>query len=853
MHRTGVVAFLLTFSSLHGQPNSMAARGAMAAEAGGVAGLPANKWTRLPCKKEQGYVWSAMVYAPSRGQVLHWGAVASGREQRDDVRAFDAAVGDWVSDCPAASAKLLQKAMESGQGIRIGGKGTVLETGQPAPSWVVNGVAYDSKRKQLVYVMKGLMAAYDPETRKWSDLKAETELTEKLSLCPDQPYGWYEHGLRPEQNLKGQRVPGGPPVYGAGVCYDPVNDEHVLSPHWGGQNNDLRSLSGRVSAHSGTWVYSYRDNLWRRVSGTLGSEDMRIRRRETLGAIGKASAELDEAWVQRRRLDAGALGELEAVLERALRVEPPARCGAPMVYDSKNKVIILFGGQSGLVRSDLASPGRAPEPGGLNDTWLYDVSTRQWREALCANRPPEQKLPKLVYDEASGLALLVTIPGRYAGKGEAAVWAFDAAIGEWTKRVEEAWAWGGTDWASLGFDPKSRMLLLAREGQEGQETFAMRLDLAAAGAKPAPVWQAPAAIVAQQAAADDAEWLAKLKALPANTWVAAKTPREPEDRGWGILACDAARGLVFYFGGGHSTYQVNDVAIYAVGANRWCHAAGDQNFPAPSVDWDGCTMSTRGGPPAGHQRNSYVAWEGRMFTFAGTHSRRWDAEIAKESGGRVAWFYDLDRGGVWRQREIAEVTLEPGVPGSYGRLHVVHPSGKIYGFAGHLEPYDGRFFEKEAYLSCYDMRENRLSVRKIPEPAPGWVGEGRPFCMMADRNQVFFYEWRKDGGHNTWVYDLKDHRFIALNPKRQPPGDARTVEYVEEQGCVLAIVGEGEQWVYSVAKNDWAPLPLQSAEGKVGFARPYAQMVWVEKYGVMVNVHGRTYVMRPDLSRVIWE
>jgi RPA family protein len=55
---------------------------------------------------------------------------------------------------------------------------------------------------------------------------------------------------------------------------------------------------------------------------------------------------------------------------------------------------------------------------------------------------------------------------------------------------------------------------------------------------------------------------------------------------------------------------------------------------------------------------------------------------------------------VWRQAEIGDVALGDGVPGTYGRLHVTDPAGKIYGFAGHLEPYDGRFFSKEAYFSC---------------------------------------------------------------------------------------------------------------------------------------------------------
>jgi len=96
------------------------------------------------------------------------------------------------------------------------------------------------------------------------------------------------------------------------------------------------------------------------------------------------------------------------------------------------------------------------------------------------------------------------------------------------------------------------------------------------------------------------------------------------------------RGHVYYFGGGHSTYQVTDVAIYSVGANKWSFAAGDHNDFLPPTSWAGCAMGFRGGKWAHHQRNQYVALDGRMFVSVSD-----------------PWFYDLDRGGVWRQRKLS--------------------------------------------------------------------------------------------------------------------------------------------------------------------------------------------------------
>jgi len=41
--------------------------------------------------------------------------------------------------------------------------------------------------------------------------------------------------------------------------------------------------------------------------------------------------------------------------------------------------------------------------------------------------------------------------------------------------------------------------------------------------------------------------------------------------------------------------------------------------------------------------------------------------------------------------------------------------------------------------------------------------------------------------------------------------------------------------------------------GKLGVSGPYGQLVWVEKYGVFVNLSGSTWVMRPDFGKVVWQ
>ncbi len=65
------------------------------------------------------------------------------------------------------------------------------------------------------------------------------------------------------------------------------------------------------------------------------------------------------------------------------------------------------------------------------------------------------------------------------------------------------------------------------------------------------------------------------------------------------------------------------------------------------------------------------------------------------------------------------------------------------------------------------------------------------------------------------MYDVEGNRFRKLDPPRQPGDEPRTVEYIADQKAIFAVIGDGEQWIYSLDKNRWAPLPLTS-DGPMG-------------------------------------
>jgi len=884
---------------------ALAAAALNAAEMVDLGNLPANTWVTLPVDKRAGYVWGPMVYAPERGQLLHWGRIARDKAaQTNDVRAFDADKGVWASDYASAPHAEISRAWEKKRlGVWTGGRAAMLSNGAPTPAAVVHAACYDSKRKRIVYTLPGLMAAYDPATKKWTDLKAKTIIA-------------------------GKEYAGGPPVYGAGTGYDPINDEIVLFPHWKAHNTDRRDVDGRMSAHWGTFRYSFTDNTWRRASDTFGSSNIRKMRGELLditkklslandGAllVGSKRGGIDAKWVVELLADAkdalgnqtvplagaGALIEVfywarkalaaatdgkcdesrsasglalflleERLVNRVLRVEPPPRCATPLVYDPKSECFVMYGGHDGLVRTDLRGMGRNPTPPGRNDTWLYHCKTRQWhqiakdRRPLCTNRNTY-----LFHDPHSGLMILVVRCGIYSrAKARAiTIWGLDLAKGEWSLLNTSPMTGRIGGWYTVGYDAKRRLIVMIQSDRytwkqciQGLETRVFKLDVSKLTPKPAPEYKRPSEIKPHTIPPDDEKIVAKLKALPANKWVHLRPPRDADTRDWGTSACDRLRGHVYYFGGGHSTYQVNDVAIYNPGANRWAFHVGDHNDWVPVTGWGGVFMGFRGGGHAHHMRNAYVVIDGRMYISTGAVSRRWGAKSAFDPGPRYCWFYDVDRGGVWRQQKVTVKKSDPKM-GTFGGTHMATPDGRVIGFGGTLEPYDGRFFKSEAYFNSLDIYANELTITRIPTPHPGHVYEYRPFCFVPDRNQVFFYEividrkTKKPSRERTWVYDIKTNKFTDLKPKAQPGVQPGTVEYIVGQNAVMAVT-RNAQWVYSFEHNTWKPLPLERDDKRMGFAGPYAQTVYSAKYGVFVNMGSASRgvaVMRPDLNRMDWK
>jgi hypothetical protein len=189
---------------------------------------------------------------------------------------------------------------------------------------------------------------------------------------------------------------------------------------------------------------------------------------------------------------------------------------------------------------------------------------------------------------------------------------------------------------------------------------------------------------------------------------------------------------------------------------------------------------------------------------------------------------------------------------------VVDPAGRIMGFGGALRPAAPR---EPGHFSIYDIDAKTLTVRRVDDPKPDPVREGRPFCYLPDRDQVFYLEEAraKDPSKaemRTWVYNVSTNKFEQLGPKHSPvQGEVTVAEYLQDEKAVYAVIRassnrEHEEWIYSFDRNDWARLATTGV--KSHFTQPYGQLAYVADYRVLVSVRG-TYVLRPDVDAAKWD
>jgi len=240
-------------------------------------------------------------------------------------------------------------------------------------------------------------------------------------------------------------------------------------------------------------------------------------------------------------------------------LEPPLRGNAQMVYDEKNKLVVLFGGDSQVKH--------------LADTWALDPASMSWQERKPKTAPYPDSHYAATYLKKQGLILYV-FP-NYSNQDGQGIWTYDVSLNQWSPRKGKL-PRKTMKWISCDYSPKDDLILLS---VWKQGTYAYKLEDKVidknSKRKTAPPSRYVSIYKNQQDSfldipTPDKDKIAdRLKNLPVNVVVDSKYPGFLKNKTWSGATIDSDRGVVIFTGGGHSGYCGNDFAEYAVAENRW--------------------------------------------------------------------------------------------------------------------------------------------------------------------------------------------------------------------------------------------------------------------------------------------
>ena len=136
---------------------------------------------------------------------------------------------------------------------------------------------------------------------------------------------------------------------------------------------------------------------------------------------------------------------------------PPATIFQSMIYDARDKKVILFGG----IGADRI----------LNDTWAYDPATNTWTNLNPSGDVPSARdAHTMVYDSANGRVILF---GGDTGRTDTSVspndtWAYDPSANKWTERSPLGDVPSGRSDYSIAYDSGAgKVILFGGVGGDG--------------------------------------------------------------------------------------------------------------------------------------------------------------------------------------------------------------------------------------------------------------------------------------------------------------------------------------------------------------------------------------------------
>ena len=745
--------------------------------------LPANRWTELRRDPAGARPGSAIRYA-SDGRFFLWGyqnhdpnlpqefPLMAAPEY--DMVAFDPDHRVWMNQLPPQIERELHGKLpfayipRTYSGITTGSERTVMrspsEDGPASPrpdlNIVFDQVAYRPSNNALYYFTGGLTAIYDIGRRRWRD-------------------------LRPKHSP--------PPVLGGSMAYDPAGDRLIL---FGGGHVAERGADGVLRGYTGTWLYSIRDNDWRRVPAAIEPPPRMATRmvcdtkRQTLVLFGGdgQTAYLGDTWIF----------DLKTLAWRPSRAPaaPPARAGHFTVYDTQTGLVMIGGGHN---RRDLA------------DMWAYDGGAGRWSRVpgevptgfyLTADLASERRLLVLATstrtpDDRMRCNILFPVRTTYAYR-----------IGE----------------GSLGGGPVA---------DEKPASLPKRAPVAAISQSPAPSEDLPTN-----------RWTR----IPDKGWVAPA-------RTWGSAAFDSRRERILYWGGGHCGYQGSDVDEYDVAASAWIPAPGSPSYPERlwnhGVRLAGVTFDGEPWVEHGRRIYAYDPVGGRLIMvrairLTAGYAPDWllpypektaqapDALVSQGSSYNkfVTWVYNPESRR-WSIAGPAPAGLDTLVTTPLGVMGVpVNWPGRLND-TGYQLPWSPS--QPPEDNAVYLFRNGSWERVSAPGPSPQNLYEMTGLAWDGRRERLLLHG-AGAARNEMWALDWKTRRWQQLNPRiegaHEAPAPAREAIYIPEQDTFLIYAGA--MWAYAAEENTWRKLGIAEPQ-KAGQNRA---MVYDQKRDLVLLVLG---------------
>ncbi len=486
-------------------------------------------------------------------------------------------------------------------------------------------------------------------------------------------------------------------------------------------------------------------------------------------------------------------------------VEPPPRCNAQLVYDSKNRGMVLFGGDA----QDRL----------LADTWVLNPGKMAWEERKPVKSPPPPDRYGACFVEKHGLVFLVTPSSR---RTSGAAWIYDVAADAWTP-LKGRLPLSDMQWITCDYSPKDDVVVAA---SPGVGMWLYRLDPATA-ADPDPkresarpgawVWHSESRAQMESILAapppDRAATEKMLKELPVNTPVVVDYPGHLISKTWSGATIDTDRGVVIYTGGGHSGYSGNDIALYDVGANRWSFDNPPSFMPfLRGVNKVAACWDYRQRPQSQHTYRWYCYDpQSQMMVYCprddGLNQTQY---VQLEADPAKAFLYDRGKHGSWTLVfDPVRNKCYPLFPGRPYRtvypLALVGTPRGVYAKPG-----------KELYHGEVTVKDDRPSIewRLLDKDCPVGETEAQPLLYDGKRNRLLFVGWRKAGPPEIHERPLPDGSWRKLGTSGEV-NYTREVVYDTANDCLLALSDE-KLVTMDFAAHTWRTMAVEMPKGMYG-------------------------------------